>query len=534
MALLAVGGCVGNIGGSAGGEGGSGEETAPLCEKPSPGRTPLLRLTDAEYANSVRDLLGVDPGDSFPKTTITEGYRSYADANTVSTTAAEEIQAAAEHVAAQAAGDLPGLLGCDVEAAGCVGDFIQRFGRRAYRRPIEADEAQILQASYDGARAGGFSASEAVAMVLEIVLQSPQFLYRAEISRGAGAGEVAPLGDHELAARLSYLLWDTLPDEELPAVADAGELADPAVLEAQARRLLDDPRAEPALARFFEDWLEIYRLDGATKDDPAYDAELQTALRGEIGAFTTHVLRRLDGRLHTLLTTPVVVVNGPLAGLYGVDASGAEWQAIDADPSERAGIVTTAAFLAAHANSGSTNPVQRGAFVRANLLCQVLHPPADLMIEPLSPDPSLTKREKLAQHRTDPDCAGCHDLMDPVGFGLENYDALGRWRTVDENDLPIDASGELAAAGEASGPFTGGIELAGRLADSEMVADCVALHGFRFAAGREDDPKTDACSVSRLEEALAGSDGDLRELMIALTRTDAFRYRIVPALEEGN
>jgi hypothetical protein len=535
VAAVAVAACTGTIGGD-GDEPGTANQA--LCETPQPGANPMRRLTAYEYANTIEALFGasIDPGTDFPDTIISEGFRSYADANIVSGSAADGIARAAEYVSSQV--DVATLLGCSASEASCVPAFIDEFGKRAYRRPLSDEERSILQSAYDQALLDSFTETEAVGMVLEIILQSPQFLYRSELSNIEAVAVDGPvrLDAWELASRLSFLFWDATPDAELMALAESGELRDPAVIEQQARRLLTDPRSREPVARFVEDWLELYRLDGMSKDTttyPQWTPELQASLEAETTAFVGHVMWEMDGKLETLLSTSTAVINGPLAGVYGVSGpSGVDdWQATSLDAEQRSGLLTTAAFLTAHANETTTNPVQRGAFVRAKLLCQVLHVPEDIMIDPISPDPNLPKKEKLAEHET-PECATCHSLMDPVGFGFEHYDALGGWRETEGNNIPVDATGELAEAGEVSGPFYGAVELSEKLSRSEMVQACMVVQTFRFAAGRE-ETDTDACSIQQLESVFAGSEGNLIELLIALTQTDAFRYRIVPQLEDS-
>lgn len=539
-AAIALAACTGTIGDSDGdGANGNGNAQQPLCEAPQPGENPMRRLTSYEYANTVRVLLGdtIDPGTDFPETVIDEGFRGDANANIVSSSGADAIMRAAEHVAAQA--NVPSLVGCDPSDAACLDGFIDSFGSKAYRRPIFDDEKVILQNVFDGAVASGFTSDEAISMVVEVVLMSPQFLYRPEMANAdaVAAGEAALVDSWEIASRISYLFWDTTPDDALYAAAEDGTLNDPAVLEAQARRMLADPRAREPVAKLFEDWLEIHRLNSAVKDTavfPQWTPELHASMEAELGQFVSHVIFDDDGTLETLLTTTTSVVNGPLASVYGVSGpSGvSDWQAVTLDETQRAGLLTTAAFLAAQANAASTNPVQRGAFVRSKLLCQVLLPPDDLVIEQLNPDPNLPKREKLAEHRDNPACSTCHRLMDPIGFGLENYDAIGQWRITEGNNIPVDATGELEQAGSVSGPFEGAIELADKLSQSELVEECMALQSFRFASGRE-NRKEDACSLDQLNTAFAESGGNLVELLVALTKTDAFRYRMIEELEDS-
>ncbi len=540
IGAIALGGCTGLIGDPGGDEstsnGGSGGKSQALeCvpgSDPDPGPSPLRRLTSAQWANTVRDLFGsdVDPGGDFPKTTIKHGFRSYADSNIVSATGADAIRLAAEHVARQIETNAATKLGCDPATASCAAGFIQSFGERAYRRPLLPEERTLLESAHATALSDGFSPAEAIGIVIEVALQSPQFLYRAEIANPSGAapGSVVRVDHWEMASRLSYLIWDTMPDAALTSLAAAGKLGTKAEVEAEARRMLDDPRARPTLARFFEDWLELHRLDLAPKDQavfPEYDAALDQALREELGRTASHVVWELDGRLETLLSAPVAVVDSSLAALYGVSApSTSGFAPVELDPSRRAGILTSASFSAAHANSETTNPVARGAFVRNQLLCQVLLPPDGLVIEPITPDPNLSKREQFAQHRDDESCAGCHALMDPIGFGFENYDAIGRWRDKEENGMAIDPSGELVDADDATGAFGGPIELVKLLAGSQIVHDCMALQTFRFAAGREENP-ADGCSVKSATERFRESGGDIKELIVALTQTDAFFHR---------
>jgi len=201
-----------------------------------------------------------------------------------------------------------------------------------------------------------------------------------------------------------------------------------------------------------------------------------------------------------------------------------EWQTVSLDPSQRAGILTQPGFLAGHSLAAASSPIARGAFVRTKLLCQDLVVPPNLMVALPPYDPNVSTRDRLAQHRTDPACASCHNLMDPIGLGLENFDGTGAWRDTEGNGIPIDPSGELVGAETGETTFSGPVELASLLADSEKVSDCVSLQFYRYAQGRIEE-ESDGCAVSQHQEAFARSGGDLLEMIVELVKTDSFRYR---------
>jgi hypothetical protein len=205
---------------------------------------------------------------------------------------------------------------------------------------------------------------------------------------------------------------------------------------------------------------------------------------------------------------------------------GEGFERVSLDPKQRAGLLTQASLLAVNAKPNQSSPVHRGKFVRERLLCQPLPPPPNnVNIQPPDVDPKATTRQKFAQHSSDPYCAGCHKLMDPIGFGFESYDGIGQFRTKDHG-LPVDASGELTGTRDSDGKFDGAIELAARLGDSAEVRECVATQWFRFGYGHGEE-KADSCAMSQLQDAFRAADYNVKELLVALTRTDAFRYRNV-------
>lgn len=488
------------------------------------------RLTRLEYDNTVRDLLGDEsqPARAFPPDEDGLGFDVGA---TVSPLQLELYMRTAETLAASAVErNLARLVTCSPANGddACAARFIEQMGRRVYRRPLSDRQKASLLALHRGAD----TFADGVRLVLQAMLQSPYFLYRIERGDPATlepARNVVALDGYERATRLSYLFWSTTPDDELFAAAEAGRLATPDEVAEQARRLIADPRARTTMRDFFFQWLEL-DLEGLSKDERVYpelDDTLRGALRGETERFVDHVLWTEEGSLSALLTGTTTFVDAALADLYGIDGvTGRELVRVELDPRERGGILTLASVLATHARPDQSSPVLRGKLVRERLLCQPMPPPPeDLIVVPPDLDPGLTTRERYRQHSADPACSGCHRLMDPIGLGFEHYDALGRYRET-ENGLAIDATGEVFATDEANGAFDGAVELGRMLAESDDVRRCVTSQWFQYAFGRSVTTE-DACSIERAQETLAASGDDLRELVVALTQTDAFLYRTI-------
>ncbi len=528
-------GDAGDASGGSGGSDGGDTDTGPTasCDTPQVGVTKLRRMTQAEYEHTVRDLLGYD-GDAAQVFSSDERVGPFTSNNNAAVTEVqvEQYMTAAEDIAQWAATDVAALLPCDPAAMGeddCAAAFIADFAPRAYRRPLDAAEFATIQGVYEGGKAtGGFD--NGIRLVVQGLLQSPWFLYHMEFGQAdLNDGTVIALDDHEIASRLSYFLWGTMPDATLFAAAGAGELVTDDGLSAQVDRMLDDPRAREAIASFHTQWVGVDGIDSLEKNAdayPAYNAGLASAMREETAAFATHVVLDDDGLLDTLLTADFTLTEDPeLLALYGVTLP-ADHVAGDPVPlpaTERSGLLTQASVMARHAHANQTSPVHRGKLVRENFLCQSLPPPPPTVDNtPPSPDPNATTRERFEQHREDPSCAGCHSLIDPVGFTFENYDGIGAWRD-QEGDLTVDASGELIET-DVDGVLVGAVELSGKLAQSEQVQQCVTTQWFRFAFGRFESTD-DHCSTDALQVSFAQSGGDVRQLIRELVLSDAFRHR---------
>jgi hypothetical protein len=532
-ATMALASCEGHIGDPPSTD--LGEAKSPQCTGIVPGKSPIRRMTRFEYNNTVRDLLGDDsqPASAFVPEEEAMGFDNQATALGVTQILAEQYMVAAEKIAASAAKQMDQLLPCDPVKDGetvCAKKFIETFGKRAYRRPLTADEADRLFTKVFawGLKERDFSMG--IQLVIQAMLQSPHFLYRVEFGMPDPVeGDVVPLTHHEIASRLSYMLWGTMPDDELFAAADAGKLGTKEEVAAQARRMLDDPRAHQAVANFHAQWLGLTHLDNVNKDPktyPRYNEELRPLWRQETLAFLDDVIFQGDGKVSTLFTAPYTMMNADLAAFYDVEGgpSGDAFEKVSLDPEKHAGFLTQASILAANAKPNQSSPVHRGKFVRERLLCQTLPPPPNnVVITPPEVTPDATTRERFTEHSTNPACSYCHKKMDPIGFGFEHYDGVGLWRDTDQGQ-PVDDSGEIVETRGIDGPFKGVVELSRKLAQSEEVRQCVATQWFRFAYGRVEG-EDDQCSMGQLQEAFAASGYDVKELLVALTQTDAFRYR---------
>lgn len=544
LALLAattvLAGCEGTLLDGATGPRGTSRTVGPSsCGTAFTASSSLNRLTNVEYDYALEDLLGdtTRPAAAFAPDDVTTGFEV---GGAVSPLLAEQYLSTASGAAERATADLPGLTGCTAtgttaEAEACARRFIESMGRRAYRRTLTSEESAALLELY---RTGAMLEDHrtGIQLVLEAMLVSPSFLYHVEAATpDAASGAIVELDGFEVASRLSFFFWRSLPDDELLDAAEAGELADPVAVEMQARRMLEDGRAARGIRDFHRQWLDLDRLRTLERDAvvyPEYSAELGQDMRASLDAFVDDVMSE-GGTLDDLFRADHAYVNERLAPIYGLTGiTGDAMQRVPVDPGERSGLLTQPALLALLGKSNQSDPIHRGIFVRTRLLCQQLPPPpddVDLTVPDLAP--GLTTRERFDQHRTEPRCAGCHQLIDPIGYGFEGYDALGRFRAEEEGH-PIDATGDVISGGDASGTFDGVVELSDRLAESEAVRSCVARQWFRFATGRV-ETSDDRCSLEALDRRFEESGYDLRELMIGLVTTDAFRNRRIPSDGSG-
>ncbi|WP_437590918.1 DUF1592 domain-containing protein [Sorangium sp. So ce1000] len=557
LLLALVAGCNGQIGGpgqstgpGSGSSGGSepGDTEPPedvldsaFCQTPQPGAAPLRRLSNYEYTNTLKDLFSGVSGvaaavdkavATFPTEPESLGFRNNASFLTVGSLVAQKYLDAAEEIAAVAA-HASGLVSCDPAEVGgleCARDFIRTFGAKAYRRPLTEAEVQSYEERFT-AGSDGYTFEDGIEWVVFSMLQSPNVLYRVEFGN-ASTGDVTEPTPYEMASRLSYLVWQSQPDEELMRAAEADELGTPEQLEAQVRRMLADPKAD-RLLEYFNQWLDIDMLSGMNRDPEVYPdlaRNLPGLLREETRAFVKDLLANPSGSLDELFTADYSFVNGALAQHYGVDGVSGE-DFVRVDMPGRSGVLTQGMMLTRD-KATRTSIVRRGLKVRTDLLCELVPaPPNDVKLDLEGLGEGLSQRERLELHRTKPSCAGCHNLMDPIGVVFESFDAVGRFRTEDEEGRPIVTSSDISSTRDANGPVADAAELGERLAQSQEARACYVLQNFRFFYGRD---KTDAdrCSMASLSLAFKESGYSLSELVVALTQTDAFRYRPVIATEK--
>jgi hypothetical protein len=518
--------------------GGSGGTSAPItqldCSKhvPDPGPSPMQLLSHQQYLNTVKELAGDVPGlDQALGDDVSASAFGLVQPD-VTQVQLERFQKAAGAVAAVIVGNkttLDKIAPCAVGAApaDCAKNLVTKFGALAYRAPVTdaADIDRHVQLFTVGAAT---SYAHGIELLLQGMLQSPRFLYRVEIGTGEKVSDTAvKLSGYEVAARLSYTLWDSPPNDRLNQAVAAGTLASKEGVAQQLAWMLQDARGLKLVNRFLEAWTHVGSVDGLVKNPDTYpqfqSASFKESLKGQAAAFFDDLLTKQGGKLSALFTSQTAFYNKDLGDYYGVTGTDVTFQSLQKTDGTVQGILTLPAVLAVQGKPNESSPIYRGRFVRESLLCQQLpSPPANIPAPP-EVTPGSTTRERLAQHESDPTCSGCHQLLDPLGFGFENYDTLGRYRTQDAGK-PVDASGNVSSTRDIDGPFNGVAELAKKLAASSEVKECVARQWFRYAINRFEQP-VDGCSMKSVLDNFDAAGQDLSSLPQAIVQTEAFLYR---------
>ena len=535
-AALLLTACVGDIGDRL--PSSADPDANPSDDQPAvfePAAPVLPRLTESQYRNVLADLFGA----SIPVAPVeadTNPFLFYsigATSTTLSELGTELYEKSADAVTHYVFGD-PGrraaLVGCEPATAGdaCVRDFLGRFGRRALRRPLASEELE---------RWVGVATTlaqpdlwEGLRLAVAGLLQSPHFLYRVELGEpDPSAPGRLRLNGWEMASRLSFLLWNTAPDEELLDAAERGDLDEVEGVVLAAERLLADDRASATIQAFFGQYLDLGRLNGVMRDPanyPLFTPTMVASMRTEVEMLVGDLVERgADAR--SLFSTRRTFVNADLAALYGVDAPGADattFVEVELDASgPRAGLLTFGAFLTMNAHETRTSPTSRGKYVRERVLCSTVPPPppdVDTTIEPPGEEP-LTLRDQLEEHRKNPTCAACHSFIDPPGFLFENFDSIGAWRTTD-NGQPIDSSGDLD--GE---PLADARDLAELLETDDSVGRCMVTQLYRHALGRVES-EGEKPALEELDAQFAEGSYDFRSLLVAFVSHESFRWLAEP------
>jgi hypothetical protein len=527
-------------GSAAGGSGPSGSTLPTLCANQSavtPGRAPLRRLTKVEYNNTVHDLLGdtTQPAYALPTELSGNGFGNDADQQPVPQLLAEGYAQVAAELATRATASSTALATLHECTSGvtssneatCARSIIEKLAPKAYRRPLVAGESDDFVKLFSDVRTNDTFAG-AVAAMLEAMLQSPDFLYRVEFGKPdtANAALKRPTG-YEMATRLSYLFWGTMPDATLTQAAASGALDTSEGVRTQAERLVEDPRTRAVVGYFFDALLPLTGLTDEARDPaqfPTFSSTIGSLMLKETRTYLEHEVFDGPGTWTGILTEPYTYVNAPLAAFYGIEGvTGDDFQKVPVDTSQRLGLLLQGGLMTGTTVTNFTNPVRRGAFVINQLMCRGLEVPVGLAVTPPDPYSAKTGRERYSIHSMNDACKGCHHQLDPMGFALENYDSVGLFRAT-ENGETIDASGEIPDMpnGEVSGP----IELVQKLAQNEEVQNCFASKWLDFGYGQtlSADNPDDVCQREALAAQFRSVGFNVKRLLVELTQTDGFLY----------
>lgn len=477
-------------GGSVVGTGGLAPTTTP------PGRVTLHRLNAREYDNTIRDLIGLDLKTSasleFPADEWGDGFDNDGDVLTTSALGAEKYLQSAQQVVDSAladAGARARILSCSLEGAGeaqCLSTTVDEFARRAFRRPVSAEELAPYLGLVQIAKGQGDSAERGLALSLAALLTSPDFLFRAEPD--ATPGVVRALNDYEIASRLSYFIWSSMPDEPLFQAASQGQLTQASGVATQVQRMLADPKAAAFSEVLAGQWMQAVALRYSEPDAtifPAWKLTLRAAMEQELEAFLEPIVKG-TAPATDLLSANYTYVNQELATFYGLPNAaslGAQFQRVEVDPSKRGGVLRQGGFLVLTSHPDRNSPTKRGKWILDRLLCDP-PPPPPATVPALDPNVPFegTLRQRLDQlhKKAGATCAACHTITDPMGFALENYDAIGMWRDQDAG-YPIDATGTMPGTGV---PFNGAAEVTQAIVADARFPACVAKQLLTFALGR--------------------------------------------------
>jgi hypothetical protein len=496
----------------------------------------LRRLTHSQYNRTIRDLLGDQsaPANQFPPEDFVNGFKNQYQSQNLSPLLVEAYSAAAEKLARNAfqGGDRRGLIPCKPSPV-CRARFIREFGLKAFRRPLDPDE----QKRYEELFRRETDFFKGAQLVVEAMLQSPHFLFRLDETSNPKWKPYAT------ASRLSYALWDSLPDAALFESAEHSELSTPQGVEMAARRMLDDPRTRQSLDEFISQWMRFDRLLTASKDRrryPNFNREVAVAMTEETRAFIADLVWN-DRNFMDVFAADYSFINADLAAIYGVPAPAKEFDRIRFAPeSERAGLLGQSLFLALTSKPDDTSPTARGLFIREQFLCQhVSEPPpgVNTNLPEITEAKPQTNRERMREHVTNPSCATCHNLIDPIGLGFEKFDAIGARRDKfkllffgddEEGDrrakskiveLEMDTAGYVAGIPDSN--FASPRELGAVLARSPQCQECLVKQYFRYTAGRM-ETAADRKLIRQVFDDFKKSQFRFKELMISLVRSREF------------
>jgi mono/diheme cytochrome c family protein len=503
------------------------------CNGPrDPGRVTIRRLNRAEYNNTVRDLLGISfqPANDFPQDDVGYGFDNIGDVLSLPPLLMEKYLAAAEKIVEKVFANPESrkrIFIVTTQNEESARQILERFAGRAYRRPINREELQRLLRFVEMAEKNGDSFETGISLAVQAVLISPNFLFRVEMDpRPNDPKSIRTLTDYELASRLSYFLWSSMPDDELFELARKKTLRQPDTLEKQIRRMLQDPRSRALVENFAGQWLQLRNLKDFKPDPdlfPHFDEKLRSAMLKETELFFENVIRT-DRSILDFIDADYTFVNERLAKHYGLSGvRGEEFRRVSLTATPRGGILTQAAVLSVTSNPTRTSPVKRGKWILENIL-GTPPPPPPPGVEELKDDKqavlSGSLRQRMEQHRANPSCASCHQRMDPLGFGFENFDAIGAWRSRDGTHA-IDPSGALPNGQSFKGPSELRAILKTR---QDAFARCLTEKLLTYALGRGVE-RYDRCTIDDIVKSAAKDNYKFSPLVIDIVRSDPFQKR---------
>jgi hypothetical protein len=507
----------------------------------------LTRITNIQYANSVHDALGVTVDiTSFPQDPSVGGFNNNSSTLQPTDLIVRQWNSSAEAIAAQIVGDptlLSNVAPCSAgQTLACFNSFVATVGQKLYRRPLTSTQLTALEGAWTQSSPlypSGSQYQKSVQMALEAMLQSPSFLYRAELSTTPDSSGGYALDSYEVAEKLAFALWASGPDDTLLAAASTGALSSPAQIRAQAQRMLQDPRAHAVMRDYYSQWLTLPTYLNLGRDPtlyPSFNSAMGPDLQNEAESFLEDLTFDSAGTFADVYTSPFTYIDGPLATLYGLSGiSGTTFQKVSLDPTQRAGMLTQLGFLASHSYADSDSPISRGAFVLKRLMCANFNPPGGInfMLPPVSATLKTT-RQRVDQHTSSPSCQLCHGIINPIGYSFEHYDGVGQWRLQD-NGVDVDSSGALPTYDAIphisleqpplpTVAVADAIGMGQQLAVHPTAQLCFAANWQTYLYDRLYSAQ-DACQIQNLQKSLATNGYTLQQLLVDLTSARQFTSR---------